>query len=109
MSSFAITDTQVRSLAPGPHDIRIEYHARGGNASVVLKIGMEAPPPVGEIVVDDGSAGWRAEGLYADQWMPLGTHYFHAQGGENVLLSDVTYECYLCRTLVFDAVKFVPR
>jgi hypothetical protein len=39
----------------------------------------------------------------------LGTYYFSAGGGENVSLSDVTYECYLCRTLAFDAVKFSPR
>jgi hypothetical protein len=51
----------------------------------------------------------RRQGLYADQWMSLGTYTFDASGGENVLLSDVTYECYVCRTLVFDAVKFVPR
>jgi hypothetical protein len=181
------TSSAGRSLAPGPHDVRVEYYERGGNASVNLKIMLEAPPPVGEVVVDDRGAGWtmggpaaywhttnagiggrslwtynntytmpsynwarwtpplrhagnyevfayiprglgttltarywvyhnnrydsaiRNQGLYADQWMSLGTHYFHAQGGENVSLSDVTYECYLCRTLVFDAVKFVPR
>ena len=51
----------------------------------------------------------RSQAFYANQWVTLGTHYFHAQGGENVSLSDVTYECYLCRTLVFDAIMFSPR
>jgi hypothetical protein len=39
----------------------------------------------------------------------LGTYYFSAAGGEFVSLSDVTYECYLCRTVTWDAVKFSPR
>jgi hypothetical protein len=34
---------------------------------------------------------------------------FHAQGGENVSLADVTYACFLCRTLVYDAVMFRGR
>lgn len=51
----------------------------------------------------------RAQGFYGNQWMSLGTYYFNAAGGENVSLSDVTYECFLCRTLVYDAVKFTPR
>ncbi len=51
----------------------------------------------------------RAQAFFSNQWVSLGTYYFHAQGGENVSLADVTYECYLCRTLVWDAVKFVPR
>ena len=51
----------------------------------------------------------RSQCFYADQWLSLGTYYFNALGGENVSLSDVTYECYLCRTLVFDAIKFSPR
>ncbi len=51
----------------------------------------------------------RAQVFTADNWLSLGTFYFHALGGENVSLSDVTYECYLCRTVVFDAVKFSPR
>ena len=51
----------------------------------------------------------RSQALYADQWMSLGTYYFDALGGENVFLSDITYECYLCRKIVFDAVRFSPR
>ena len=51
----------------------------------------------------------RSQALYADQWMSLGTYYFAALGAENVFLSDITYECYLCRKIVFDAVKFSPR
>lgn len=44
-----------------------------------------------------------------NQWVSLGTYYFSAHGGEYISLSDVTYECYLCTTLVWDAVKFSPR
>ena len=51
----------------------------------------------------------RAQVFYANQWMSLGTYYFNGLGGENVSLADVTYECYLCRTLVYDAIKFSPR
>jgi hypothetical protein len=51
----------------------------------------------------------RNQGLYWNQWVSLGTYYFSASGGENVSLTDVTYECFLCRTIVFDAVKFSPR
>lgn len=49
------------------------------------------------------------QGIYWNQWVSLGTYYFNAAGGENVSLTDVTYECYLCRTIVFDAIKFSPR
>lgn len=51
----------------------------------------------------------RAQGLVANQWVSLGTHYFSAQPGEFVSLASVTYECYLCSTLAYDAVKFSPR
>ena len=51
----------------------------------------------------------RSQVFYANQWVSLGTYYFSAAGGEFVSLSDVTYECYLCRTLAWDAVKFSPR
>ncbi len=51
----------------------------------------------------------RSQVFYANQWMSLGTYYFSAGGGEFVSLSDVTGECYLCRTLAWDAVKFSPR
>ncbi len=50
-----------------------------------------------------------AQGLYADQWVSLGTYYFNAAGGEYVSLSDVTYECFSCYTVVWDALKFSPR
>lgn len=51
----------------------------------------------------------RNQGLYANTWVSLGTYYFSGLGGENVSLADVTGECYTCRTLVWDAVKFSPR
>jgi hypothetical protein len=51
----------------------------------------------------------RAQAFFPNQWVSLGTYYFTAAGNEYVSLSDVTYECYLCRTVVFDAVKFSPR
>lgn len=50
-----------------------------------------------------------AQAYYPNQWVSLGTYYMSASGGEYVSLSDVTYECYLCYTIVFDAVKFSPR
>ncbi len=51
----------------------------------------------------------RNQGLYPNQWVSLGTYWFNAGYGQYVSLSDVTGECYLCRTIVFDAVKFSPR
>ncbi len=51
----------------------------------------------------------RAQGFYPERWLSLGTYYFSAGGGEYVSLSDVTYECYLCRSVAFDAIKFSPR
>ncbi|MBI5303700.1 MAG: hypothetical protein HY868_16310 [Chloroflexi bacterium] len=50
-----------------------------------------------------------AQALYPNQWVSLGTYYFHARGGEYVSLSDVTYEPFLSTSIVFDAVKFVAR
>lgn len=50
-----------------------------------------------------------AQPFYPNQWVSLGTYYFSGAGGEYVSLSDVTYECYLCYTVAFDAVKFSPR
>lgn len=47
--------------------------------------------------------------VYNDTWVSLGAFYFNAQGGEYISLSDVTYEPYLATTIVWDAVKFVPR
>jgi hypothetical protein len=51
----------------------------------------------------------RSQGFTPNQWLTLGTYYFSGGGGEYVSLSDVTYECYLCRTVAFDAVKFSRR
>lgn len=51
----------------------------------------------------------RAQAPHKNQWVSLGIFDFTGQGGEFVLLSDVTYECYLCTTVVWDAVKFSPR
>ena len=50
-----------------------------------------------------------AQGQYRDEWVPLGTFAFAGQGGEYVALADVTYECFACTKLVWDAVKFSPR
>jgi hypothetical protein len=50
-----------------------------------------------------------AQAFYPNQWVSLGTYYFNALGSEYVSLSDVTYECYLCYTIVWDAIKFSPR
>ncbi len=51
----------------------------------------------------------RAQGLLGNQWVSLGTYYFSARADEFVSLATVTHECYLCRTIVFDAVKFTRR
>ncbi len=51
----------------------------------------------------------RAQASSPNQWISLGTYRFSATGGEFVSLSDVSGECNLCTTLVFDAVKFSPR
>jgi len=50
-----------------------------------------------------------AQAHYANQWVSLGTYYFHARGGEYLSLSDVTYEPFLATTVAFSGVKFVPR
>src|SRR5581483_6678159 len=50
-----------------------------------------------------------AQAAYNNQWVSLGTYYFAGQGGEFVTLSDVTYECNQCTTVVWDAVKFAAR
>lgn len=49
------------------------------------------------------------QAAYTNQWVPLGTFYFHGRGGEYVSLSDVTGERFLSTILVFDAVNFAPR
>lgn len=51
----------------------------------------------------------RNQSLYWNQWISLGTRYFSDTGDEYVSLSDVTYECFLCQRVVFDAVRFSPR
>ncbi len=50
-----------------------------------------------------------AQAQYQDEWVSLGTFAFAGQGGEYVALSDVTYECFACTKIVWDAVKFTPR
>ncbi|MGE5140690.1 MAG: PA14 domain-containing protein [Rudaea sp.] len=50
-----------------------------------------------------------AQALYSNQWVSLGSFYFDGTGGEYVSLSNVTYECNLCYTVAWDAVKFIPR
>jgi PA14 domain len=50
-----------------------------------------------------------AQAFSPNQWVSLGTYYFAAAGGEYVSLSDVTYECHLCYTVAFDAIRFSPR
>lgn len=46
---------------------------------------------------------------YRDLWVSLGTFAFTGEGGEYVALSDVTYECFACAKIVWDAVRFSPR
>ncbi len=50
-----------------------------------------------------------AQALYFDQWVKLGTFYFHAGGGEYVYLADNTGEAYASKRLGFDAIKFVLK
>jgi hypothetical protein len=49
------------------------------------------------------------QSAYSNQWVSLGTYRFRGNGEEYVSLADVTYEPYLSRLVVFDAVKWVPR
>jgi hypothetical protein len=49
------------------------------------------------------------QSAYSNQWVSLGTYRFSGTSEDYVSLSDVTYECYLCYLIAFDAVKFVPR
>lgn len=51
----------------------------------------------------------QSQALASNQWLLLGTFYFSGKGGENVGLSDVTYEPFHSTTVVWDAVKFVPQ
>ena len=48
-----------------------------------------------------------SQARYYDQWVSLGTYYFHAGGGEYVFLASNTGEPYATRYLGFDAVRFV--
>ena len=50
---------------------------------------------------------WVGQYRHFDQWVKLGTFYFHAGGGEYVYLSDNTHEAYASKRLAFDAIKFV--
>lgn len=50
-----------------------------------------------------------AQAQYRDQWVSLGTFAFAGEGGEYLALSDVTYECFACTKIVWDAVRFLPR
>jgi hypothetical protein len=49
------------------------------------------------------------QSAYSNQWVSLGTYHFRGNTEEYVSLADVTYEPYLSRMVVFDAVKWVPR
>lgn len=51
----------------------------------------------------------RPQASFTNEWVSLGTFYFTGQGSEYVSLSDVTYECAACTTVVWDAIKFSPR
>ena len=51
----------------------------------------------------------RSQDGVEDDWVSLGTFNFSGGGSEYISLSDVTYECYLCTTVVWDAIKLSPR
>ena len=50
-----------------------------------------------------------SQALYYDEWVSLGTYYFHAGGGEYVFLASNTGEPYATRHLGYDAVRFIGR
>ncbi len=50
-----------------------------------------------------------SQGLYADQWVSLGTFNFDATGSEYVALTDATYEPVQSTKLAVDAIRFSPR
>ncbi len=50
-----------------------------------------------------------SQALYYDQWVSLGTYYFHARGGEYVLLASNTGEPYATRPVGYDAVRFIKK
>ncbi|MDI7276259.1 MAG: PA14 domain-containing protein [Anaerolineae bacterium] len=50
-----------------------------------------------------------SQALYYDQWVSLGTYYFHAGGGEYVLLASNTGEPYATRPVGYDAVRFIKK
>ncbi|MGQ9683882.1 MAG: PA14 domain-containing protein [Anaerolineae bacterium] len=48
-----------------------------------------------------------SQALYYDQWVSLGSYYFHGGGGEYVMLASATGEPYATRPVGFDAVRFI--
>lgn len=48
-----------------------------------------------------------SQALYYDQWVSLGTYYFHGGGGEYVMLANATGEPYATRPVGYDAVRFI--
>ena len=50
-----------------------------------------------------------SQAIYYDEWVSLGTYYFHAGGGEYVFLASNTGEPYATRHLGYDAVRFIGR
>ncbi len=48
-----------------------------------------------------------SQALYYDQWVSLGTYYFHGRGGEYVFLANNTGEAYASRPVGYDAVRFI--
>lgn len=49
------------------------------------------------------------QGLYANQWVSLGTYIFADTGDEYVSIGDVTYEPLRSTVVAVDALKFTPR
>jgi hypothetical protein len=45
----------------------------------------------------------------ANRWQSLGTYWFNGNSHDYISLSDVTYEPYLSRIVVWDAMKWDPR
>jgi hypothetical protein len=50
-----------------------------------------------------------SQAIYYDQWVSLGTYYFHARGGEHVFLANNTGEPYATRPVGYDAVRFIKK
>ncbi|HEX6292352.1 MAG TPA: SpoIID/LytB domain-containing protein [Herpetosiphonaceae bacterium] len=49
------------------------------------------------------------QSIYYNQWVPVGTFYFAANGTEYVELTDATGECVTCTYVGFDAVRFTKQ